>query len=253
MSIRAVDARIALLAVFLLPTFALEACGQMPGEFVDISSVVSGIVLDIRYATPHNFVGRRIPGYEAARCLLTRQAAEALARVQTTLRGSGLGLKVYDCYRPQTAVDAFVEWGRDLGDQAMKAEFYPSVDKRNLFQDGYIAERSSHSRGSTVDLTIVALPAARPDTDRRTELVSCETEQSLRFADASLDMGTGYDCFSPRSHTLFAELPAEQRANRLLLKHLMESSGFVNLPEEWWHFTLSAEPHPDRYFDFPVE
>jgi D-alanyl-D-alanine dipeptidase len=251
-SIRAVSMAIGLLTVIVVQTVARRAYGQVPDDFVDVRSVVSDIALDIRYATPHNFVGRRIPGYKAAKCLLTRQAAEALARVQTALRESGLGLKVYDCYRPQAAVDAFVEWGRDLNDQAMKAEFYPSVDKRNLFRDGYIAERSGHSRGSTVDLTIVALPMERRD-ERRTELFSCEAEQSRRFADASIDMGTGYDCFSPRSHTLRSDLSAAQRANRLLLKHLMESNGFINLPEEWWHFTLSAEPHPNRYFDFPIE
>jgi D-alanyl-D-alanine dipeptidase len=243
-----------LLMAAVLCGIAAGAHAQRPDDIVDVRSVVEDIVLDIRYVTPHNFVGRPIPGYEAAKCLLTREAAEALGRVQDALRDFRLALKVYDCYRPQSAVDAFVAWARDLDDQAMKAEFYPSVDKQNLFRDGYIAARSGHSRGSTVDLTVVALPVRpSPVFDPDADLRSCENAQSDRFADASIDMGTGYDCFSTRSHTLYANLSPQQRANRLLLKQLMESNGFRHLPEEWWHFTLSEEPYPDVYFDFPVE
>jgi D-alanyl-D-alanine dipeptidase len=241
-------------AAAVLCGLAAAAFAQRPDDIIDARSVVADIVVDLRYATPHNFTGRPVPGYDAAKCLLTRDAVEALERVQAQLRAFGLGLKVYDCYRPQTAVDSFIDWARDLGDQAMKAEFYPSVDKQHLFRDGYIAARLGHSRGSTVDLTIVALPAEplstyRPDAPLR----SCENARERRFADTSIDMGTGYDCFSVLSHTMSRSLEPQQRADRLLLKHLMESSGFSNLPEEWWHFTLSDEPHPDTYFDFPVD
>jgi D-alanyl-D-alanine dipeptidase len=230
------------------------AAAQAPESFIDLGRTVPEIETDIRYATPHNFVGDVIPGYEAAACLLTRQAAEALARVQNVLSEFELALKVYDCYRPQRAVDAFVEWARDPGDQRMKAEFYPDVAKEDLFRDGYIAARSGHSRGSTVDLTIVPMAApeaivAGPPFDLR----SCERSRKDRFPDASIDMGTGYDCFSLRSHTLSPEVNPEQRANRLLLKQLMEANGFVNLPEEWWHFTLADEPFPHTYFDFPIQ
>lgn len=242
----------ALVVAFL---FTAGAAYAQPGaDFVDVRAVAPDIALDIRYATRHNFIGRPIPGYESAKCLLTRDAAEALARVQHELSASGLALKVYDCYRPQSAVDYFVAWARDLTDQAMKAEFYPSVNKRDLFRDGYIAARSGHSRGSTVDLTIVARPIQPSQSfDPARALRSCENERAGRFADTSIDMGTGYDCFSMRSHTLNPTIAAQQRANRLLLKRLMESHGFVGLAEEWWHFTLSAEPYPETYFDFPID
>jgi D-alanyl-D-alanine dipeptidase len=232
----------------------MGAQAQRPDDIVDVGAVVADIVLDIRYAGSHNFIGRPIPGYEAAKCLLTRRAAMALAGVQRDLRGFGLALKVYDCYRPQSAVDYFAGWARDLGDQAMKTEFYPSVDKEYLFRDGYIAARSGHSRGSTVDLTIVAMPMVQPPVfDSEARLRSCENERAERFADTSIDMGTGYDCFSVRSHTMNRGVGPQQRANRLLLKEIMESAGFTNLAEEWWHYTLADEPYPDTYFDFVID
>ncbi|MGW8368402.1 MAG: M15 family metallopeptidase [Gammaproteobacteria bacterium] len=234
-------------------TLGRPAAANPPDTFVNVRETIPDIVLDIRYATPHNFIGRPIPGYEAPECLLTRQAAEALGRVQSALRPFGLALKVYDCYRPQRAVDAFVAWARDLDDQAMKAEFYPSVDKQNLFRDGYIAAKSGHSRGSTVDLTIVPLGMQTPALDAPADSRSCENAADQRFPDASIDMGTGYDCFSALSRTANPAIGSAQRANRLLLKQLMESSGFVNLAEEWWHFTLVDEPFPDTYFDFGID
>ncbi len=234
--------------------FATGVHAQKPIDIVDVRSIAPDIVIDIRYATGHNFIGRPIPGYESAKCLLTRRAAEALAHVHSQLREFGLALKMFDCYRPQSAVDAFVSWARDPDDQAMKAEFYPSVDKQDLFRDGYIAAKSGHSRASTVDLTIVHLPQEPlPDFDPSASLRSCENEQQNRFADGSLDMGTGYDCFSVRSHTKSTSVTPQQRANRLLLSELMETAGFKNLAEEWWHFTLSAEPYPDSYFNFPID
>lgn len=227
---------------------------QRPANIVDVRSLIPDIALDIRYFGSHNFIGRPIPGYDAPKCLLTHRAAEGLSQVQAELRGMGLTLKVYDCYRPQQAVDYFVEWAEDLSDQEMKPEFYPAVDKRNLFRDGYIAARSGHSRGSTVDLTIMPLTVPESDILADTaELRSCEGSVEDRFPDGSLDMGTGYDCFSVLSHTINPDIGPQQRANRLLLKNLMESAGFENLPEEWWHFTLSNEPYPESYFDFEIQ
>jgi D-alanyl-D-alanine dipeptidase len=186
--------------------------------------------------------------------LLSRSAALALARVQTTLRGLGLTLKVYDCYRPQRAVDHFVRWAEELDDQRMKPEFYPSVDKRFLFRDGYIAARSGHSRASTVDLTIAPRDTGAATVfDPSAPLRSCESPAEDRSPDDGLDMGTGYDCFSPLSHTASRDIGPQQRANRLLLETLMETNGFASLDEEWWHYTLVDEPYPDRYFDFPIE
>lgn len=201
-----------------------------PADFVNVADVVPDVVIEARYAGYFNFVGHPIAGYEAPMCLLTRKAAEALARVQATLKTVSLGLKLYDCYRPTRAVAEFVRWAKDLQDIQMKPEFYPELDKSQLFPKGYIAEKSSHSRGSTVDLTLVVLPAK-----------------------VDVYMGTGFDFFSPRSWPDDLEQPAQARANRLLLSSLMQLHGFKPYPYEWWHFTLADEPYPDSYFDFPVK
>ena len=226
---------------------------KAPAEFVALSDVDPTILQEMRYFTPHNFVGVRIDGYEQPLCILTRPAAESLHKAQVTLRAQGYSLKVYDCYRPQRAVDHFVAWAEDLDDEAMKAEFYPDVDKSRLFLDGYIAAKSGHSRGSTTDLTIVKLPAVptRPYRPGET-LVPCYAPQAERFPDNSVDMGTGFDCFDTLSHTLDPRIQGEQLKNRLLLKNTLEDLGFVNLAEEWWHYTYKPELFPDTYFDFPV-
>jgi D-alanyl-D-alanine dipeptidase len=226
---------------------------KAPADFVALTSVDPTIIQEMRYTTPHNFVGERVDGYRRPLCILTRPAAEALHRAQKRLLRQGYSLKVYDCYRPQRAVDHFVRWAEDLDDQAMKAEFYPNVDKTRLFADGYIAEKSGHSRGSTVDLTLVRLPAKPTPPYRPGQpLVPCFAPQEERFPDNSVDMGTGFDCFDTLSHTLDPRVQGVQRANRLLLKNTLEEAGLVNLPEEWWHFTYQPEPYPATYFDFPV-
>ena len=197
--------------------------------FVDAGRAIPGLVVDMRYAGSANFVGRPIAGYEAPVCLLTRETVAALAKVQERLREFGLGLKVYDCYRPTRAVADFVAWAKDLGDQKRKAEQYPYVDKTQLFALGYIAERSGHSRGSTLDLTVV---------DARTA--------------AELDMGSGYDLFDPVSWPSDQTVGPSARAHRMMLQDVMLSCGFKSLQEEWWHFTLKEEPYPETYFDFVV-
>ncbi|WP_405443762.1 M15 family metallopeptidase [Streptomyces niveus] len=224
-----------------------------PDEFVALRTVAPTIIQEIRYVTPHNFVGEPVDGYDQPLCILTRPAARALQRAQWKLLRQGYSLKVYDCYRPQRAVDHFVRWAKDLQDERMKPEFYPQVDKSRLFADGYIAEKSGHSRGSTVDLTIVKLPAkpTRPYVPGE-QLVPCYAPQGERFRDNSVDMGTGYDCFDTLSHTDDPRIQGERRANRQLLKSTLADVGFTNLPEEWWHFTHKPELFPDTYFDFPV-
>ena len=184
---------------------------------------------DIRYAGAHNFVGRPVDGYEAPRCLLTQAAAEALAAVARDLAPRGLHIKVFDCYRPTRAVANFVRWARDLNDTAGKVEFYPNVDKRTLFRDGYIASQSGHSRGSTADLTLA-------QADGR-----------------EFDMGTPFDFFSPKSWTANPSISLEAHANRMLLATAMRRRGFRGYDKEWWHFTLRGEPFPDTFFDFPVK
>jgi D-alanyl-D-alanine dipeptidase len=251
--------RAALLAVAALAAVPAAAPAQgleprLPaGAFADLADVAPDVVVDARYAGTHNFLGRRVPGYPEARCLLTRPAAEAVARVQEALRPRRLGLKVYDCYRPQRAVDAFVAWARDRRDVRMRPQFYPRVRKADLFEDGYIARRSGHSRGSTIDLTLVRLPPRTPERYRRSEhLVDCAAPARRRHDDGSLDMGTAYDCFDPLSHTYNGRVRGVQRRNRLVLKRAMQAAGFAPYLNEWWHFTLRGEPYPETRFDAPV-
>jgi D-alanyl-D-alanine dipeptidase len=244
-------ALLATLALVLAPVPASAETGQ-PG-FVALRSIDPTIVQEIRYTTRHNFVGVPIDGYLEPTCLLTKQAAQALRTVQRQVRPLGLTLKVYDCYRPQRAVDHFVRWAEDLTDTAMKAEFYPQVDKTRLFLDGYIAARSGHSRGSTLDVTLVRLPPApqRPYVPGEA-LKPCYAPVGVRFPDNTVDMGTGYDCFDTLSHTADPRITGVARQNRDLLVNAMNAAGFTNLAEEWWHFTLRGEPFPDTYFTFPV-
>lgn len=242
----------AVLAASAAPSAAAEP-GPAPPDLVSISDVDPSILLDIRYATDHNFTGRRVDGYEAPMCLLARPAAEALRDAQRDFLARGYSLKMYDCYRPQRAVDEFVAWARDLADQAMKAEFYPRVDKTRLFADGYIAEKSGHSRAGTVDLTLVALPArAEPGYVAGQPLVDCTAPAGRRFADTGIDMGTGYDCFDTLAHTLDPRVQGVQRENRLLLASGLAQHGLKNYDKEWWHYTLTPEPYPDTSFDVPV-
>ncbi len=201
---------------------------SLPADFVSLESVDATISLDLRYATANNFVAARIDGYEAAKCLLTRAAAEALARVQADLRAAGLGLRVFDCYRPQRAVAHFVRWSRAPEEPAAKARHHPSVAKSALFASGYIAERSAHSRGSTLDLTLV---------DR---------------TGRELDLGTAFDFFDPRAAGDSRDVPAAARALRMRLRAAMQRRGFRHYAAEWWHFTLANEPHPETIFDAPV-
>ncbi|TQJ86651.1 M15 family metallopeptidase [Streptomyces sp. SLBN-31] len=255
---RAVRGLVAALAAVLAvtatsATATAETGPRAPKDFVALRTVDPTILQEMRYFTPHNFVGERIDGYAQPMCILTRPAAQALHKAQLKLLRRGYTLKVYDCYRPQRAVNHFVRWAEELDDQAMKGEFYPNVDKTRLFEDGYIAEKSGHSRGSTMDLTIVRLPA-RPTRPYRPgqPLVPCYAPKAERFPDNSVDMGTGFDCFDTLAHTLDPRIQGEQRANRLLLRSTLEGLGFVNLAEEWWHYTYKPEPYPDTYFDFPV-
>jgi len=219
---------ISLLAGLLILASGPVSAADSPPDLVRLREIEPSIRQEMRYAGAHNFVGRPIAGYNAAECLLTREAAQALADAQAELKDFGLTLKVFDCYRPQRAVDDFVSWAKDASDVKMKKEFYPAVDKADLFKDGYIAAKSGHSRGSTMDLTLA------------------------QAAGGDLDMGTAFDYFDPLAHTANPAISRLQKINRALLKTLMEAHGFKNLPDEWWHFTLVREPYPDRYFDVTI-
>lgn len=205
---------------------------ESPGDasgFVLVTDVIPDAILEIRYHSTYNFIGDRIDGYEEPVALLTYEAAEALKAVSDALEEQGYRIKIFDAYRPQMAVDHFVRWAEDIEDIRMKAYFYPDVPKTELFSRGYIASRSGHSRGSTVDLTLFDMKTGR-----------------------EVDMGGTFDFFGERSHGDYPGLTEEQAANRRLLRDTMTAHGFRSLGTEWWHFTLKDEPYPDIFFTFPV-
>ncbi len=239
------------LPILLIFMTSAEAKTLPPG-FVYLSQIDPSIVQELRYAGTHNFMGRPVKGYEEIRgCILTQQAAEALKQVQTELRKSSLSLKVYDCYRPQKAVNDFIAWSKEPNNQQMKAEFYPRVNKAEVFKLGYVAAKSGHSRGSTMDLTLVRLPLASQAVYRPSQkLIPCYWPYYLRFHDNSINMGSGYDCLDVAAHLDYQTLQPLEHYNRLFLSKLMIKHGFQPYPEEWWHFTLKNEPYPQTYFDF---
>ena len=208
-----------------------EVADEMTSEgFVLLSDVAPDVIQEVRYYTTYNFVGERIDGYEEPCVLMTKEAAAALNEVSKEVMEQGYRLKVYDAYRPQTAVDHFVRWAEDLDAKEMKDYFYPEVDKTLLFDQGYIDAKSGHSRGSTVDLTLFDMSTGK-----------------------EVDMGGTFDYFGELSHPDYTEgLTDEQYANRMILREAMIRHGFRPLETEWWHFTLENEPYPDTYFDFHV-
>ena len=200
-----------------------------PSGFVLLSDYVPHIVQEIRYFSTYNFIGERIDGYEEPCALLTKEAARALKAVSNEVIVHGYRLKVFDAYRPACAVKQFVLWGIEDQDIRMKQYFYPELEKQELFKKGYIAKKSSHSRGSAVDLTLLDMKTGK-----------------------ELDMGSPFDLFSEMSHPDSKEVTEEQYENRMLLQNVMVRNGFVPIDCEWWHFSLENEPYPDTYFEFPV-
>jgi D-alanyl-D-alanine dipeptidase len=245
-------ARLAMAAA-LASAGAQAFAAQLPEGFVYLRDIDPTILQDMRYAGADNFTGAPVPGYDAAECVLVRPAAEALAAVQADLRAKGLTLKVYDCYRPARAVSAFVEWAKEPDDPSAKATYYPNLPKAALFPD-YIATRSGHSRGGTVDLTLVPIgfESQAPAEAEGAASRPCTAPQEGRAPDGSLDMGTSFDCFDVEANTSAPGLTKEEQDNRATLVEAMQARGFKNYPLEWWHFTLEPEPYPDTIFDFPI-
>ena len=227
-----------------------QGAGTKPEDFVYLRDVDPSIEQDIRYAGPGNFTGRPVPGYDAAECVLVRQAAEALRQVQAALKPKRLGLRVYDCYRPARAVSAFVAWAGAPDDPEAKALYYPNLAKDGLIPD-YIASRSGHSRGATVDLTLVPLLDGEASVAIRAP-EACTAPQGDSAPDGSLAMGTTFDCFDTKANLGASALSEREAANREILRATMLAHGFKDYSPEWWHFTLRNEPHPDTYFDFPI-
>lgn len=224
------------------------AAGELPEGWVRLADIAPGIVQDIRYARTFNFTGAPVPGYSAPACLLRREAAEALARVEARLRAGGFRLTVFDCYRPERAVAAFMDWVA-TGAPGDEAFFHPALPRGRLVAEGYIARRSSHARGLTVDvgLDLAGAPVRRPDGAAGSR---CDAPFAERPRESTLDLGTAFDCFSPLSGA-GAGVPEEARANRARLAAAMEAAGFAGYAAEWWHFRLEAvTAGPPQ--DFPV-
>jgi D-alanyl-D-alanine dipeptidase len=214
----------------ILANLASEQENGIPEGFVYVDEWIPDVILEVRYYSDDNFVGSRVDGYLAPKVILTMEAAEVLAEVADEMRAQGLVLKLFDGYRPQEAVNHFIRWAEDVEDQKMKDKYYPEVDKKDVFKLGYIAKRSGHSRGSTIDLTLV-------------DIVTCE----------ELDMGSSFDFFGEISHHGTDKISEEQFKNREILRVVMEKYGFEPYSEEWWHYTLLNEPYPYTYYDFPVQ
>lgn len=203
---------------------------QLPEGFVYVKTFIPDLNVELRYNTKNNFVGKPIDGYHSNKLILTKEAALALKQVQSELLSQNLCLLVYDGYRPQKAVNHFMRWAKNLNDTINKQAYYPDVDKLNLFVEDYIASRSGHSKGSTVDVTIIDGTTGKP-----------------------LDMGSNYDFFGEASWVNYQQITQAQKANRKLLQEVMLKHGFKNYPKEWWHFTLKDEPFPNTYFNFSVK
>ena len=214
---------------FILMSISCNSIAELPSGFNYCSKTIHSLNVELRYFTNNNFTAKQVPGYQANKCILTKSATKSLQRVQQELMKLNLGLKIFDAYRPSQAVAAFVTWSKSP-DTSTKELHYPNLDKNHLFPLGYIAEHSGHSRGSTVDLTIIDLQSGH-----------------------TLDMGTVFDFFGHKAWPSELSLTAQQRANRLLLQNVMMKYGFIPLKEEWWHFTLKREPFPDTYFNFLVK
>jgi len=202
---------------------------NLPKGFVYLTDYIPHITVDMKYFTAHNFVGRPIDGYKSNKIILTERASLAVQKIEQELNKQGLGLKVFDAYRPQKAVNHFKRWAKDIKDTLMRQEFYPRVDKRDLFKKGFIASKSGHSRGSTIDLNIIDLKTKK-----------------------ELDMGVDFDFFGEESGHDYQKLSTTQKQNRLKLKKIMEKYGFRAYSKEWWHYTYNNEPFKDKYFNFEV-
>lgn len=205
---------------------------KLPEGFAYLKKENPTLILDLRYATSENFTGKIVTGYTSEKAIGTKALSIALRKVQALLRSKGLGLKVFDAYRPQSTVDAFISWAASASDTLKKREYYPNLKKEDLFELGYIAEKSGHTRGSTIDVTLVYLKGRRKGKE--------------------IDMGGKWDYFGEASHFNYQKISPKQMENRRLLRDLMIEGGFNPYEKEWWHFSLKNEPFPTTYFDFPL-
>lgn len=203
---------------------------NLPDGFVIVSNVVPDVIQEIRYYSTYNLIGKRLDSYNAPIAILNKESANALKNAAEDFNSQGYYIKIFDAYRPQTAVNNFISWAKNINDTKMKNIFYPNVNKKELFSLGYIAEKSAHSRGSALDMTLIDMKSGK-----------------------EIDAGSPYDFFDEISHHGTDKITEEQDKNRLIIKNTMERNGFSAYPNEWWHYTLNNEPYPDTYFDFPID
>tara|TARA_Y100001958_G_C21036394_1_gene407554 strand:+ start:139 stop:801 length:663 start_codon:yes stop_codon:yes gene_type:complete len=202
---------------------------KLQDGFVYLKDIDTSIIVDLKYYSTENFTGQRVDGYHSNSAILTKESATALSNVQDDLEKLGYSLILYDAYRPQSAVDFFVKWSKKINDTSYKDIYYPNIKKSDLFELGYIAYKSGHSRGSTVDVSLLEISTNK-----------------------EIDMGTVFDYFGIESHTFFNGISEKQKSNRLILYEVMSKNGFKNYSKEWWHYTLENEPF-QKYFDFLVK
>ena len=240
------------LAAALLAISAPASAQALPDDFVFLRDIDPGIQQDIRYAGVNNFVGRKLSGYDAAECVVKRSVGQALARVQQELKPQNLSLKMLDCYRPARASRDMVAWAQDGNETPAQKRYNPSFNKADLFRLGYIAERSGHSTGAAVDLTLVDLRVvASAPFDAGKTYGNCIAPEAQRAPEASVDMGTGYDCSDAKAHTASRAITASQRRWRDILVTSMRKQGFVNYTKEWWHFSMPGVG--TTAYDFPIQ
>ena len=244
----------AVLVIVFVGCVSLHGLGDelVPDAFINVQSIAPDIQLEMRYVTDDNFVGAPVDGYLDPICYLARPAAAALAKVQETVTRDGYGLVMFDCYRPQRAVNHFVRWSEGKG-AATKQQYFPDLDQSQLFELGYIAKRSGHSRGATVDVGLLKLSSNHSGDDfGRERPAKCQHRFERSKAEGHVDFGSDYDCFDAMSHTASQEVSQHAITNRRYLVEVMARFGFENYDKEWWHFTYRPEPFPETYFDFPI-
>ncbi|CAF0775868.1 unnamed protein product [Brachionus calyciflorus] len=226
---------------------------SLPESFVYLDEINPRIITNLRYLTKENFMNQKVIGYEANRVILTKQSAIALNEAWKEFNSRGFNIVIYDAFRPTRAVQNFVSWAEDKNaNQINKPSYFPYIDHDKTFDEGYIANRSGHSRGSTIDLTIINSDKSLQNVVRINRTLS-DGRQILFLDDNTLDMGSSFDLFDKASNTLSNLVNETAHQNRLLLKNVMEKNGFVNYELEWWHYTLKNEPFPDTYFDFQIK
>lgn len=241
----------------LLPYFLvadMNSCfaSKLPRGFVYLREIEPTIIENLRYYSSENFIGRKLDGYEKNCVILSEGAAKALSNVQQDLLKDGYSLVVYDAYRPQKTVDLFIRWSKDFKDQSQKEKYYPNIDKKDLFKLGYIAEKSGHSRGSTIDLTIIKLNNSLKNVTLEKRKIK-DGSIVTYLDDGTVDMGSSFDLFDIASHHDSKVIDPKYLKFRNYLRSVMEKNGFNGYQEEWWHYTLKEEPFTDTYFNFSVE